>query len=140
MNKDSKTFRDFLGTEEIHLSIPFTYTLGEEMPVSGNIARETTVISEVLLEIERGSIDQNATVELLDYKSDWNLLIEVIDKIESIEDYRFDFEIRQSVVIITDTKKGKEILEYSGDYKLEVTYSACLRFIELYNLGKYTIK
>lgn len=138
MDKNSKIFRDFLGINEVSLSIPFSYELGEELPSSGNIATERNLESEVRLEIECGSLEgQGATIHTLDYKTDWNLLIEVVKEIEDIEEGRFEVTIFGDSASIRDSYSRKIIIMYTADTKLDVVYQVCLKFIENYNKGRY---
>ena len=64
---------------------------------------------------------------------DWNWLMEVVEKIESIENYRFDIESRQSVVSIYDKDKQEDILEVVFDIKINAVYNAWVEFIKWYN-------
>lgn len=138
MDKNSKTFRDFLSINEVSLSIPFSYELEEDLPVSGNTATERNLESEVRLEIESGSLSgQDMTVHTLDYKTDWNLLIEVVKEIEDIEEGRFEVTIFGDSAAIRDSYSCKIIILHTADTKLDVVYQVCLKFIENYNKGKY---
>ena len=69
-------------------------------------------------------------VEQLKFHSNWNWLIEVVEKIES---HGFTFEIKKNWARIT--KKGENIvLRWEEDRtKIEATYNACVAFIKWYN-------
>ena len=67
------------------------------------------------------------------YYNDWNCLMQAVEKIETIEEYRFDFQITQSVVSIYDKDDQEDIIEFYGDDKKEVVYAAVVGFIEWYN-------
>lgn len=67
------------------------------------------------------------------FHSDWNWLMEVVEKIESLE---FDFTIYTgSSVSIINTKDFpfEEVLSLSGSSKIEAVYNAVVSFIEWYN-------
>jgi hypothetical protein len=81
-----------------------------------------------------------APLTILSYNTDWNWLMEVVDKIEYLSDGAYDVNI---------LKNGTEIINYSEkntivnnvcdiDYedKIEHTYSAVVEFINYYNAIK----
>ena len=71
-------------------------------------------------------------VKNLKYRSDWNWLMEVVEKIESLG-YRVT--IVRHICRIDLTEESKLII--SEDIKkIEAVYSACLKFIEWYNEQK----
>ncbi len=65
------------------------------------------------------------------YHSDWNWLMEVVEKVESVYDSTFVVEITDCICEIT----GLDDLSIyrAGNDKKEVVYSACLHFIQWYN-------
>ena len=69
-------------------------------------------------------------VKNLKYHSDWNWLMEVVEKIESIG---FTFETKKNWARIT--RKGENIiLRWEEDKtKIEAVYNACIEFIKWYN-------
>ena len=69
-------------------------------------------------------------VKNLKYRSDWNWLMEVVEKIESIG---FTFETKKNWARIT--RKGENIiLRWEEDKtKIEAVYNACIEFIKWYN-------
>lgn len=71
-------------------------------------------------------------VEYLKYDTDWNWLMEVVEKIESF-DYTID--ITSSTVYINHSDdEFKQIWGFSATYcKKEAVYNACLEFIKWYN-------
>jgi hypothetical protein len=72
----------------------------------------------------------------LKYHSDWNWLMEVVEKIESLH---FDFAIYtgSSVSVInTEDYPYKEIISLNGSSKKEAVYRACVDFIKWYNEQK----
>jgi hypothetical protein len=72
------------------------------------------------------------TFDELRFHDDWNWLMKCVEKIEEIEDYRFDFEIRQSLVEVYDKDEHTEVLQEQGDEKMEVTYWCVVEFIKWY--------
>ena len=64
------------------------------------------------------------------FNSDWNWLMEVVEKIESIG---FTFETKKNWARIT--RKGENIiLRWEEDKtKIEAVYNACIEFIKWYN-------
>lgn len=69
----------------------------------------------------------------LKYHSDWNWLIQVVEKIEDIENFRFDFQINQHTVRIFDHIKKTFIFEINSTSKIEAVYFACIDFVKWYN-------
>lgn len=67
------------------------------------------------------------------YHSDWNWLMGVVEKIESLE---FDFAIytgSSASIINTGNFPFKEIVSEGGKNKIEAVYNACIEFVEWYN-------
>jgi len=69
----------------------------------------------------------------LKFHSSWNWLMPVVEKIESIKNYRYDFEIKQSCIEIYDKDNQEDIISTCGDTKKEVIYYAVVEFIKYYN-------
>ena len=69
----------------------------------------------------------------LKFHKDWNWLMEVVEKIESIG---FTFETKKNWARIT--RKGENIiLRWEEDKtKIEAVYNACIEFIKWYNENK----
>lgn len=64
------------------------------------------------------------------FNSDWNWLMEVVEKIES---YGFTFEIKKNWARIRK-KYENIVLRWEEDKtKIEATYNACIEFIKWYN-------
>ena len=76
--------------------------------------------------------------EELKYNSDWNWLMEVVEKIESLTDINSNgcFMVLESIgfnakFIFDD---GTRILkDNKGESKIEAVYNACIEFIKWYN-------
>ena len=79
--------------------------------------------------------------EELKYNSDWNWLMEVVEKIESLTDINSNgcFMVLESIgfnakFIFDD---GTRILkDNKGESKIQSVYNACIEFIKWYNLNK----
>jgi hypothetical protein len=68
--------------------------------------------------------------------NDWNSLMEVVDKIESLN---FTFAIKLKWVKISKTYKSDEVILVrweEDNTKIEAVYNACVAFIEWYNVNK----
>lgn len=68
----------------------------------------------------------------LKYHSDWNWLMEVVEKIEGLE-YNVEFS-KNHCIIIAEIEKvdSKRITKYS-EIKIKAVYNACVEFIKWYN-------
>ena len=68
----------------------------------------------------------------LDFNSDWNWLMEVVEKIESLN---YVFEIKITWCRIKQIENGNVIvLRWEEDKtKIEAVYNACVEFIKWYN-------
>jgi hypothetical protein len=70
----------------------------------------------------------------LAYNSDWNWLMEIVLKIESIDNERFCFDISLSGATIEDMLNDfNTIVEIVGKTKIESVYLACVEFVKWYN-------
>lgn len=73
----------------------------------------------------------------LKYHSDWNWLMQVVEKIESIEDQRFLFQISSRQGFYAEVRMrfyyNEKIEDAFGKTRIEAVYNACLTFIEWYN-------
>jgi hypothetical protein len=74
----------------------------------------------------------DATIHLsnLKYDSDWNWLMEVVEKIESLG-YYFRFLGNGWIIIVNLSEK--ETIEIHDKCKITACYNACLEFIKWYN-------
>ena len=71
--------------------------------------------------------------ELMKYDTNWNWLMKVVEKIESLG---FTFTIRLKWVKISKTHNSDEVILIrweEDETKIEAVYNACLEFIEWYN-------
>ena len=74
----------------------------------------------------------------LSYHKEWNWLMPVVDKIESIDEDGFSYSIQveyHSVVIWkhSDRFDSKRIIEVNGESKRSTTYNAVVEFINQFN-------
>ena len=74
--------------------------------------------------------DRICSFDGLKYHSDWNWLMEVVQKIESLGDdlniYAYHCELIYNV--------GENIETFEAKSKIEAVYNACVEFIKWYNL------
>ena len=69
---------------------------------------------------------------LLKYDTDWNWLMPVIDKIESLDLWEIDI-YRQCCEVVFDLQFQMSAIVYTGVTKIEATYKAVVKFIKWYN-------
>lgn len=85
-------------------------------------------------------IHKNNNKEPLLFHSDWNWLMLVVDKIESLETsngntFTIDFH-RDSVLVFEYGKYTNEIVFTEGLGRMQNLYNACIAFVEWYNDNK----
>jgi hypothetical protein len=83
------------------------------------------------------NVESDNTFDTLKYDTDWNWLMAVVDKIERIEDGKYDVNIlKNGTQIIDYTAGGIEICNNVGkigyNEKIEHTYQAVIKFIKWY--------
>ena len=82
----------------------------------------------------------NSRIEILHFDTDWNWLMEVVEKIENIEDEnrcsKYNFEMVQTFVEIIDNNNSDTIVEIDKNTKIQATYKAVVEFIKWYNEQK----
>jgi hypothetical protein len=71
--------------------------------------------------------------ENLKYNSDWNWLMEVVEKIEGLGNL---FVIENTLVNIAPSKGFKDVIIKNENSKIESVYNACLEFIKSHNEQK----
>lgn len=71
------------------------------------------------------------------YHNDWNLLLEAVEKIESLETKdgeTFTIDMHKDNVIINQYGKyNNEIIVTEGGTRIENLYKACIEFVKWYN-------
>lgn len=74
-------------------------------------------------------------IEYLKYDTDWNWLMEVVEKIESLS---YDVFINTCVCRITDVGQGvlEDIETFNYENKIKAVYGACVEFIKWHNEQK----
>ena len=77
------------------------------------------------------------TARMLKFNDSWDWLMEVVEKIESLN---YDFQILGGCWVIIDDvdpdRDNEEILEVSSETKIKSVYDACVAFIKWYNENK----
>ena len=73
--------------------------------------------------------------ENLPFHNDWNWLMEVVEKIESLE-YKVDISKWENSQYCGIYLNGKKISGNETNTKIEAVYNACLEFIKWYNENK----
>lgn len=72
-------------------------------------------------------------IEILHFDSDWNWLMEVVEKIESSG---YLVKMAGKIVIIDNKSNNKDYISFESSQevtKIEAVYKACVTFIEWYN-------
>ena len=91
---------------------------------------------------DKVSFNKNCSVDDLQYHKDWNWLMEVVSKIESIvwedlNDTSFNVTIgATSYCVIQDNNGGVIEIIGQGSTKIESVYKACVEFIKWHNKQK----
>ena len=76
-------------------------------------------------------------IEDLEYHTSWDLLMPVVEKINTIDEYKFTVCINYHYTNITETNgKCKEIVDECGYTTINGTYKAVVQFIKWYNENK----
>jgi len=117
--ENNKLLADFLGAKQYHKEDDFIY-----FDETNNMFSNDTI-----------------SIKNLKFHSDWNWLMSVVEKIESIEDKQgctFFVEISKERVHIKYYYKGEEFsnifaYNYNGKSKIEIVYKACVEFVKWYN-------
>ena len=73
----------------------------------------------------------------LEFHSDWNWLMSVVEKIENLQDENncaiYNVQIEQCFVEIIINHTSETIVEVDSNSKIEAVYKACVEFIKWYN-------
>ena len=73
----------------------------------------------------------------LEFHSDWNWLMEVVEKIENLQDENncaiYNVRIEQCFVEIIINHISEIIVEVDSNSKIQAVYQACVEFIKWYN-------
>ena len=79
----------------------------------------------------------NAIVKYSKYDSDWNWLMSVVEKINTIDEDRFTVQIFSMDTYIYDSKDRNFIIKteliYNPDELIKSVYNTCVEFIKWYN-------
>ena len=77
--------------------------------------------------------NNDVSIDYLQFHSDWNCLMEVVEKIESLG---FFFEIKRNWAKITKDKIVIVVRWEEDNNKIEAVYNASVEFIKWYNQNK----
>ena len=97
---------------------------------------------EILNDMTYSKITKGKWIELdkLKFHSDWNWLMEVVEKIENLTDKNnfvlYDINIYSDAVIIADQEDHEKVSITKSDgftSKIEMVYKACIEFVKWYN-------
>ena len=72
----------------------------------------------------------------LAYHSDWNWLMEVVEKIESLDHWIEISGGLQNICLIGSINSSCESFKVVAESKIKALYKACVEFIKWYNLNK----
>ena len=98
-----------------------------------------TIENFKFLPIEERGLYNGYFIDELKYHEDWNWLMEVVEKIESLEIFdrmgRFNINTKNFDENYTSfiTDKDEDFIQCEGDTKIEAVYNAVVEFIKWYN-------
>ena len=96
---------------------------------TGNYVKKETADCDI--KVVDVYLKNNKPITNFYYHSDWNWLMEVVEKIESLGN---DILITSNYIQITYDKGEKFItIELEGNIKIFAVYNACIEFIKWYN-------
>lgn len=73
------------------------------------------------------------SIDNLEYQKDWNLLMEVVEKINNLNNV---VEIKENYVRIVNNQKIEVLVEVVSGSMIEATYEAVIEYIKLQNNGR----
>lgn len=73
------------------------------------------------------------SIDNLEYQKDWNLLMEVVEKINNLNNV---VEIKENYVRIVNNQKIEVLVEVVSGSMIEATYEAVIEYIKLKNNGR----
>ena len=115
-----------------------------------NITENNKLIAEFLVKTEGGLVkleenifstidefaipDDYLTLKDLKYHKNWNLLMEVVEKIESLDHCQIDISLNWCRIGYKGTFFNYDSRDYFKEItKIESVYTACIEFIKWYN-------
>lgn len=100
--------------------------------------RNPNIIDLVIAEDEDGYIDYVEGINYILYHSDWNQLMPVVEKIESLGTGYVMMENNKCEIVITLDNQGKKHFSnrFIQNTKLESVYEGVVEFIKWYNENK----
>jgi hypothetical protein len=78
-------------------------------------------------------------VKYMKFHSDWNWIMQVVEKIESFifdDDMYYNFQILGGCYVTIIDSKTNEFGSYSSSTRLLTVYQACIDFVKWYNAQK----
>ena len=87
--------------------------------------------SVLVLSTDRGN--DIVFIDNLEYQKDWNLLMEVVQRITDLNNV---VEIHDNHVRVVSNERNNALIDVVEGSMLEATYNACVEFIKLYNQNK----
>lgn len=81
----------------------------------------------------------SSKIELLQFDSDWNWLMEVVQKINLLDNFEYSVNIYTMDCYITDSKMNKIVsidCKYNVNELINSVYEACVEFVKWYNKNK----
>lgn len=91
-----------------------------------------TIENFKFLPIEERGLYNGYFIDALKYHEDWNWLMEVVEKIESLG-YKIDISKWENSQYCGIYLNGKKIAGNETNTKIEAVYNACVEFIKWYN-------
>lgn len=86
--------------------------------------------------IVNNTILQTTLISDLDFSKDWNWLMQVVEKIESLDHWVEILGGLQKVCLIGSINSSCESFKSVGETKIEAVYNACVEFVKWYNEQK----
>lgn len=81
-------------------------------------------------------LNKGISYDCMNYINNWNLLMEVVEKIESLENNRFSVEIHKGHCNIYDMVEMEEIVSIFNEDKKKSCYLGVIDFIKYYKKQK----
>lgn len=84
----------------------------------------------------RDVFDDPGTVTYLLFDSDWDWLMPVVERIETLDHYRYGFTIDPHGVMCLDYALNEKVLfqvdQQEGDSKIRIVHEAVIEFVKMY--------
>ena len=110
--------------------------MGEKLPYINNQGRFEYMVEGAGLISSTNAEDLYKFLKY-NYNTDWNRLMQVVEKIESLDSGIYTLIFQQKSCLIWNNDKGEELEFFNSSFKaetkIEAVYNACLEFIKWYN-------